>query len=157
MTEAADSVHFDGLVGVFHASPTNADGLTTIEVEEGRARLVRTAVPDLHHAAGAVHGSHLFKLLDDAAFFAANSVVRDRFVLTASFSVQFMAPVSEGELVARGELVRAGRRVLFARSEVRTGDGRLLAAGNGTFLRSEVPLTPEIGYRGSPAGRVSAR
>lgn len=147
---ASGSDHFEGLAGVFHASPTNDDGRTSIAITEGRAELQRDASADLHHAAGAVHGSHIFKLLDDAAFFAANSVVADRFVLTTSFTVQFMSPVSGGTLTATGELVRAGRRVLFARSEVRREDGRLLATGTGTFLRSEVPLTPEIGYGRGP-------
>jgi acyl-coenzyme A thioesterase PaaI-like protein len=36
-----------------------------------------------HHSIHAVHGSVYFKALDDAAFFAVNSLVEDVFVLTA--------------------------------------------------------------------------
>jgi acyl-coenzyme A thioesterase PaaI-like protein len=43
-----------------------------------------------------------FKLLDDAAFFAVNSVVRDVFVLTVSFNIYLTRPVSAGELKASG-------------------------------------------------------
>ena len=39
------------------------------------------------HAAGAVHGSYYFKVLDDACYFAANSLVSDVFVLTVSFVI----------------------------------------------------------------------
>ena len=36
----------------------------------------------VHHAANAAHGTIYFKMLDDAAFYAANSMVSDRFLLT---------------------------------------------------------------------------
>ena len=40
------------------------------------------------HALNAIHGTVYFKLLYDAAFFAANSVVKDVFVLTSSFNLE---------------------------------------------------------------------
>lgn len=138
--------HFERLSGVFHASPVNADGRTSIEVSRGGARLERVFESDSHHAAGAVHGSCLFKLLDDAAFFAANSLVADRFVLTVNFETHFMRPLSGGAVVAEGRVVRATRRIIWSESEVRDGEGRLLATGTGTFLESAVELSPEIGY-----------
>ena len=36
----------------------------------------------MFHAAGAGHGTIYFKMLDDAAFYAANSMVEEQFVLT---------------------------------------------------------------------------
>lgn len=138
--------HFERLGGVFRASPVNADGRTSLEVRRGGARLERVFDRDSHHAAGAVHGSCLFKLLDDAAFFAANSLVADRFVLTVSFETHFMRPLTGGAVVAEGRVVRATRRIIWSESELRDGDGRLLATGIGTFLESNVELTPEIGY-----------
>lgn len=138
--------HFERLGGVFRASPVNSDGRTRIKVSRGRARLERELDRSLHHAAGAVHGAHLFKLLDDAAFFAANSLVADTFVLTVNFETHFMRPVAEGLVVAEGRVVRATRRVIWSESELRDGEGRLLATGTGTFLESAVGLTAEIGY-----------
>ncbi len=52
--------------------------------------------PHLHHAGGAVHGANYFKAMDDAAFFAANSLVDDVFVLTVSFNVYFLRPHHRG-------------------------------------------------------------
>ncbi len=43
-----------------------------------------------------------FKALDDAAFFAANSVVEDVFVLTTNFNIQLLRTVTEGTLIATG-------------------------------------------------------
>ena len=45
------------------------------------------------------------KLLDDATFFAASSLVDDVFVLTASFNIYFLRPISAGTMTARGTIV----------------------------------------------------
>jgi uncharacterized protein (TIGR00369 family) len=101
---------------------------------------------EFFHAAGAVHGSVYFRALDDAAFFAANSRVAEVLVLTVSFTVHFTAPVREGELQARGRVLHEAGRLLVAESELLDDAGALLAKGSGTFTRSRIALTPEIGY-----------
>ena len=101
---------------------------------------------DFHHAASAVHGAVYFKVLDDAAYFAVNSVVDDVIVLTVAFTVHFTRPVSEGTLTATGRVVHRSRRVLIADVEAVDSAGRVVARGTGTFMRSETPLGPELGY-----------
>jgi uncharacterized protein (TIGR00369 family) len=115
-------------------------------VGEGEAEVVLALRPDFHHAAGAAHGSVVFKCLDDAAFFAANSLVQDALVLTASFTLHFLRPAAAGELVARGKVVHRGRRQLLA-DAVATAGGKEVARGTGTFAVSDIPLRPEMGYR----------
>ena len=100
----------------------------------------------VYHAARAVHGTIYFRALDEAAFFAANSRVPDVLVLTVSFLVHFTAPVSEGELLALGRVVHESGRLLVAESELMDNAGRLLAKGSGTFIRSRILLTADIGY-----------
>lgn len=138
--------HYRKLERVYLASPTNDYYQPTIQIEEGRSSIVIQAAKHLHHAAFAVHGSHYFKLLDDSAFFAANSLVGDLFVLTASFTVQFMRPVTTGSMRGTGRVTNRSRRLIWAESELRDEDGRLLATGSGTFMPSRVPLNADIGY-----------
>jgi uncharacterized protein (TIGR00369 family) len=102
--------------------------------------------PELFHAAGAIHGSIYFKALDDSAFFAVNSLVEEFFVLTASFTVYLLRPVSQGELCARGRVIHRSSRLFVAESEATDAAGRLVARGSGTFMRSRTPLTSDIGY-----------
>ncbi len=141
-----DQGHYDKLQRVYLGSPTNDYYRPTILIEDGRARIEIQAAKHLHHAAFAVHGSHYFKLLDDSAFFAANSLVEDVFVLTASFTVQFMRPVAEGPMVGTGRVTNRSKRLLWAESELHDAEGRLLATGSGTFMPSRVPLNADIGY-----------
>jgi len=51
---------------------------------------------ELFHAAGALHGAMYFLALDNAAFFAVNSLVEDVFVLTVSFNIYLLRPVDQG-------------------------------------------------------------
>ena len=46
----------------------------TIEISEKRAELSLTVSDKYFHALNAIHGSVYFKLLDDASFFAVNSI-----------------------------------------------------------------------------------
>jgi len=137
--------HFRKLERVYRGAPINRYFEPRLTVSDGAARIEIDVRPDFLHAAHAVHGVVFFKLLDDAAFFAANSRVEDVFVLTSSFTVHCFRPVSEGLLVADGRLVHASRRLLHAESEVRDGNGRLVARGSGTFARSSIALDERVG------------
>jgi len=142
---AADE-HHRKLERMYHAAPVNVFYRPVLEVHEGEAKIRMTVRPEWFHAAGAVHGSVYFKALDDAAFFAVNLLVTDVFVLTASFTTYLLRPVTAGELHATGRIVHASRRLFVAESELVDGDGRRIAKGSGTFMRSTVALGPEVGY-----------
>jgi hypothetical protein len=88
----------------------------------------------------------VFRALDDAAFFAANSLVNDAFVLTVSFSIHFVRPVSTGVLHARGRVVHGGRRLFTAESHLFDDSGTLLGQGTGVFTKSAIALEPSVGY-----------
>ena len=53
-------------------------------------------------AAGAAHGTIYFKMLDDAAFYAANSLVTDHFLLTTAFNLLLTRPLQNGPVIAEG-------------------------------------------------------
>jgi uncharacterized protein (TIGR00369 family) len=139
--------HFRKLERMYHGAPCNEYYAPTLTVSEGESRLVIPVQPKFFHAAHATHGSVYFKALDDAAYFAVNSLVDDVIVLTASFHVHLIRPVSEGEIWARGRVIHGTHQLFFAESELEDSEGRLLAKGTGSFARSRIPLSPEIGYR----------
>ena len=117
-----------------------------LEVGDGKAEVRIEVDPKFFHAAGAVHGSVYFKAMDDAAFFAANSVVEDVFVLTTNFNIHLLRPVTEGTLIAKGTLVSETRSLLTADAELEDENGRLLGRGTGTFMKSRMLLADVPGY-----------
>jgi uncharacterized protein (TIGR00369 family) len=138
--------HFRRLERMYLSAPINDYYDPQLTVEEGKARLQFDVRPEFFHAANAVHGSVYFKALDDAAYFAVNSLVEDVFVLTVTFNIELLRPVSSGTLTAEGRVLHASPRLYCAESELRDGKGRLLGLGRGTFLPSTIALTPEVGY-----------
>ncbi|WP_353777293.1 hotdog fold thioesterase [Winogradskyella sp. 3972H.M.0a.05] len=120
---------------------------TTIHIEEEQATIQLTIEPKYFHALGAIHGSVYFKLLDDAAFFAVNSVVNDVFVLTTNFNINLVRPISEGTITAIGKVKFKSRNLFIAESSLVNEDGKEIAFGTGHFAKSKVLLTEEIGYK----------
>ncbi len=138
--------HFLKLERMYAQAPLNDYYQPEMHVSEGRAEVIVPVRQDFFHAAGAVHGSVYFKALDDAAFFAVNSLVEDVFVLTVSFTVYLTRPISSGEMRATGKVVHRSRRLFVAESELVDSKGRKIARGSGTFMRSNIALSPAVGY-----------
>lgn len=138
--------HYRKLVNMYYTAPLNEYYLPEMKIEEGRAELTIDVRSDFFHAAGAVHGSVYFKMLDDAAFFAANSVVEEVFVYTVSFTTYMTRPISEGIIRAEGKVVSATKNLIIAESVAYNKDGKQIGRGNGTFMKSGIKLDESIGY-----------
>src|SRR5881275_2690744 len=142
------SEHFRRLERMYASAPINEFFAPRLHIPEaGVAELRMMIRPDFHHAAGAAHGAVYFKALDDATFFATNSVVEDVFVLTVSFNLYLTRAVSEGEVIARGRVTSRSKRLYLAEGTIEDSRGREIARGSGAFMPSTVALGPEIGYR----------
>jgi uncharacterized protein (TIGR00369 family) len=131
---------------MYASAPVNALFKPRLKILQGQAELSIPVRPELFHAAGAVHGSVYFKALDDACFFAVNSLVQDVFVLTANFNIYLTRPVSSGTLKASARVVHQSRALFLAEGELQNSAGRQIARGSGTFMRSTMALSHEVGY-----------
>ena len=148
LPEAAGAqVHFRALESLYAAAPVNHlfDSRLTIP-EAGRAEIAFTVDERLHHAAGAAHGTVYFKMLDDAAFYAANSLVSDRFLLTTAFNLHFTKPIRRGPVTAHGRWISGRRRVFVAEAHLVDATGGEIGRGTGTFMRSQIALSSLAGY-----------
>jgi uncharacterized protein (TIGR00369 family) len=141
------ALHWRALEGLYASAPVNALFASRLDiVEKGRARIAFDVQERHYHAAGAAHGTIYFKMLDDAAFYAANTLVTDRFLLTTSFNLHFTRPVRVGPVIAEGRWISGRRRVLVAESRLVDADGEEIGRGTGTFQRSRISLSGLAGY-----------
>jgi len=138
--------HYRCLESMYQAAPINKIFPPIMTVSEGEAVIEIELSPDYFHSAGAVHGSVYFKVLDDSAFFAANSLEADLFVLTSSFTTYITRPVSSGKMRAVGRVVNKNRSQWIVESVVFDSEDREIARGNGIFVRSKVLLKDAAGY-----------
>lgn len=143
----AEKGHFRALERLYAKAPINNLFQSELKISDRGAAQIRFEVDERHyHAAGAVHGTSYFKMLDDAAFYAANSLVSDRFLLTTAFNVLFTRPLKSSLVTAEGRWLSGKRRVFVADARLIDSEGEEVARGTGTFMRSHIPLSSLPGY-----------
>ena len=149
---AGEAAHHRALESLYRSAPVNRLFESRIDVVEAGFVRIRFRVEEaLFHAAGAAHGTLYFKMMDDAAFYACNSLVTDRFLLTTAFNLLFTRPLRGGEAIAEGRWASGKRRVLVGEARLIDGEGAEAARGTGTFMRSHIRLASLAGYRADGA------
>ena len=100
------------------------------------AQLVIPLRPDLTQHHGFAHGAVVGAAADNACAWAAASVAGD--VVTGSYTIHFLAPARGRRLRAKGEVMKAGKRQVVVRAEVRSeADGEppvLVAVAQATVI-----------------------
>jgi len=140
------SDHFRKLERMYAGAPVNQFYHPITLIEDSKATITIQTQEKHFHAAGAAHGSIYFKMLDDAAFFAAQSLVTDVFVLTTQFNIHLVRPIFAEEITSVGTIISRTRSSIIAESTLTNKKGKILATGRGSFALSSISLTPEIGY-----------
>ncbi|WP_415953896.1 PaaI family thioesterase [Streptomyces sp. KLOTTS4A1] len=106
---------------------------------EGTAVLELDIREELEQQNGFLHGGVLAYAADNSLTFAAGSALGP-VVLTAGFSIQYIRPARGRTLLARAEVVHAGRRQAVARCDLLTVDDEgtetLCAVAQGTVLNT---------------------
>jgi len=143
-----EAAHLRALEALYDSAPINQLFRSTLLLPHAGHSEIRFMVSnDSFHAAGAAHGTLYFKMLDDAAFYAANGLVSDRFLLTTAFNLHFTKPLRCGEARAEGHWISGKRRVFVAEARIVDSQGEECARGTGTFMRSHIALSSLNGYR----------
>ena len=132
--------HFSKLQELYLSAKINSRlfPTSTIEIRAKEATISLEVSDNYHHGFNAMHGAIYFKLLDDAAYFAVNSVVQDQLVVTSTFNTQLLRPHKTGKLIATGTLTFASRSLFYAESEIKNTEGKIIAKGQGQFMKSGI-------------------
>lgn len=140
--------HFERLLKMYELAPIHEfyQGID-MKLEENRAEISLPIDQRYFHAAMSAHGSVYFKLLDDAAYFACQTAVKDFFIVTTSFTINLLRPITGGIIRAIGELDFESRQLLTASSKLYNEKGRLVGTGQGSFMKSAFPIEKVEGYR----------
>jgi uncharacterized protein (TIGR00369 family) len=144
-----NTAHFSKLERMYLSANINQAFFQTteIKIDEKSCEISLEISEKYHHALGAMHGSIYFKLLDDAAFFSASSIVKDYFMLTSSFNIHFTRPFKNGKIKAIGILRSHSKNLFIAESKLIDERGNELAFGSGNFMKSRMPLSEDLAYK----------
>jgi uncharacterized protein (TIGR00369 family) len=109
-------------------------GASLTVVEPGYVEIALPFRQDLTQQKGFVHGGILGMIADTACGYCAFSLMpADCSLVTVEYKINILAP-ARGSLVAKGEVVKAGRTLTVARAEVYSEDGKHVATMQQTLM-----------------------
>jgi uncharacterized protein (TIGR00369 family) len=123
------------------------------------AKVVLKVRPAHLNRSGVVHGGVLMTLLDVACSVAGQHVPPgEPPLLSASISIttSFVGNVDKGTLIATAQRTGGGKRIFFAKGEVRDARGALIAQGEGVFRYRSPEATAVAVSRARAARRRTA-
>jgi uncharacterized protein (TIGR00369 family) len=86
-------------------------------------------------AYGIVHGGVLATLIDTATFWAVYlRIPEDAGLVNIDLKLNYLLPVEDGLLTARGRAIRSGKKICYAESEVWNAGRELVAHGTSTLM-----------------------
>jgi uncharacterized protein (TIGR00369 family) len=121
-----ESNHFGRLIGMDFEIIEPGNVVYKLEISEGHL-----ATPY------AVHGGCLSALLDATMGVGALSLVDKDFcvVSTLEMKVSFLeAVLKNDQLISTSNIIRKGRKIIFAEASIENQKGQLVAKGSGTFI-----------------------
>ena len=113
-------------------------GATLEEAAAGRVTIGLTPGPAVSQQHGFVHAGAVSAIADSAAGYAALTLMPPGAgVLTTEFKINLLAPAAGDRIVARGRVIKAGRTLTLAQTEVFASTGgreRLIALLTATLM-----------------------
>lgn len=116
-------------------------GASLLHVAPGMVEVALPAGPSVSQQHGFIHAGALAAIADTAAGYAALSLMPAGVgVLTTEFKINLVAPAKGSGVRARGRVVKAGRTLTLAQTEVfaeSEGGEKLVALFTATFMTIE--------------------
>ncbi len=84
---------------------------------------------------GMVHGGVFSSIIDAASFWAVWPQVEEGIgMTTVEMKLNYLAPASDGMLIAKGKSIKVGKTLCLAEASVKNEEGKLLAHGTSTMM-----------------------
>lgn len=116
-------------------------GIRLDRLERGEVDLSLDVREDHMNLMGSLHGGMISSLADAATGIAMHTALDEGWThATTSLQLTYLAAGQLGDrVVARGRVVKRGRRFGYAEADVERSDGTLLARAAATFLLQQEP------------------
>ena len=105
------------------------------DIEIDRADVVITLAECHLQPFGIVHGGVVATAIDTATFWSAFlRLPEDDGLVNVDLKLNYLLPVTEGRLIARGTCLRAGRAISYSEAKVYDDHEKLIAHGTSTLM-----------------------
>ena len=109
-------------------------GMEIIGIKKGWAKIRLPFTKKLTNGIGVAHGGAIFSPADSAVGMALIGLTeRDESISTLEMKINYLKPLSGGEIIAEAKIVHRGTMTAIGDVEVRDGDDNLIAKGLATY------------------------
>ncbi|WP_156383732.1 hypothetical protein [Pseudoxanthomonas sp. Root65] len=137
--------HSRKLDHMYHALAVSRLLEVNLTVEAGSA-VIECSGRDALARADGHEDAHCFRMISDAALFAASSIETECALETVDFNVRFLSRGTRKDMLSNRLLVHKSWGLFFAQAELFDQEGRCLAVGSGTLRLTETTLASMMGY-----------
>ncbi|GAB4344585.1 MAG: hypothetical protein Kow0099_24110 [Candidatus Abyssubacteria bacterium] len=110
-------------------------GMQVVEAGPGYSRFRLPFRKELTQPFGVLHGGALATIADSAVAIALWGLVgTDKAFTTVEMKINYIAPVSSGEVIAEGNIIHCGKRTALGEVTLRNGEGRLVGKCLATYM-----------------------
>ncbi len=114
----------------------SAFGIAIVEIGSGWVEFEFAPPPGLTQQDGFVHAGVVATALDSACGYAAMSLTSPQArVLTSGYKVDLLRPATGDHFVARGWVVKPGRKFTVSSADLLRSDGKAVAIMTGTIVQ----------------------
>lgn len=109
-------------------------GMEIIGIKKGWAKIRLPFTKKLTNGIGVAHGGAIFSPADSAVGMALIGLTeRDESISTLEMKINYLKPLSGGEIIAEAKIVHRGTMTAIGDVEIRDGNGNLIAKGLATY------------------------
>jgi 1,4-dihydroxy-2-naphthoyl-CoA hydrolase len=110
-------------------------GMEVVDVGPGHSRFRLPFRPELTQPFGVMHGGALAAVADSAVAIALWGLLgADKIFTTIEMKINYIAPVSTGEVIAEGKIIHCGRRTAIGDVTLKDQNERLVAKCLATYI-----------------------
>tara|TARA_Y100001970_G_scaffold263886_1_gene349844 strand:- start:126 stop:548 length:423 start_codon:yes stop_codon:yes gene_type:complete len=125
---------FNDIIEQYINHPMHKNLNMSVHFGKESAAVSMTIHESILNLVGTLHGAIYFKLIDDSCFFAALSAKESHFVATSNMTIHYVKPASEGNLVAKANIITKRNRMYLCKSTIMNDKEDILAYGSGSFI-----------------------
>ncbi|MFT5917719.1 MAG: hypothetical protein ACJAWV_002752 [Flammeovirgaceae bacterium] len=114
---------------------------TLLAIEEGELTVSIKVRKEMTNPMGILHGGMSALIMDEVIGGGVYTLNRDTFFTSVNLSVDFLSSIPMGEnVIAKCQIVRAGKTIVNAECQLFTEDDKLIAKGMSNLIRTFKPI-----------------
>lgn len=114
---------------------------TLLAIEEGKLTVSIKVRKEMTNPMGILHGGMSALIMDEVIGATVYTLNRDTFFTSINLSLDFLNAIPMGEtVIAKCEIVRAGKTVVNAECQLFNEAGKLIAKGMSNLIRTYKPI-----------------